>query len=138
MLSSEHIQNKVITITHEHTSADNMFVFRISSCNLKNWWAVSRDTFSLLAYKSSNILCFLSWYVSLNCCSSSSYCLLIWQHWSWNTSSSIAKVSINIFFHLSDLLSYGVFMASDIFITSWFEYNWWLFMVSDIFISYFS
>ena len=63
--------------------------FRLSSYGFKIWSVVSRDTFGLLADKSITILCCLSWYVYINCWSSS--CLLLWYHCSWKTFSSLAK-----------------------------------------------
>ena len=81
-------------------SEEKMFYFyfrysriccRLSSCLLKSWSAVSRETFSSLADKSIIILCFLSWYVSHRCLSSSSCCWLIWFHYYWNTFRLLAK-----------------------------------------------
>ena len=53
---------------------------RLSSCLLKICSAVSHDTCSSLADESIIILCCLSWYVSLNCCSYYYSCLLLWSH----------------------------------------------------------
>ena len=70
---------------------------RLSSCILKCRSAVSHDTFSSLADKSIMILCFLSWYVSLNCWRSYSFCLCLWSHSSWKNFSVLAKESIKRF-----------------------------------------
>ena len=79
----------------------SLICFRLSYCLLIIWSALSRDTFNLLADESIMILCCLLWYVSNNCLSSSSYCLLLLSHCSWNNFRFLDKEPINSFFYFS-------------------------------------
>ena len=79
-----------------------LICFRLSSCLLKTWSAVSRDTFTSLADESIMIFCCFSWYVYIKFWSSYSSCLLLWSHCYWNIFSLLDKWSIKSFFCLSN------------------------------------
>ena len=82
----------------DFSCGSSLICFRISYCVLKIWSDVSHDTYCLLDDESIMILCCLSRYVFLKCCSYFSYCLLLWYHCSWNIFCLLDKESIKSLF----------------------------------------
>ena len=112
----------------DFSSRSYLIWFRLFSCPLKIWSAFFRDTFSSLDDESIMILCCLSWYVSLNCWSSSSYCLLILSHCYWNIFSLLAKESTKSFC----CLSIKIFCC----LLWYISLNWWSYSSSCLLIWY--
>ena len=65
---------------------------------LKIFSLLAKQSIKSFCCLSINMFCFLSWYVSLNCCITYASCLLPWYHFSWNFFILMDKESIKSFF----------------------------------------